>query len=155
MFDASDEQFGEAVELFKNTLAEPLERIIVQQRWPKAVVFTEFWGDKSFAGNHEPDDPKKLTVIDVSPHQRGILNPKQFLDLFEEFGPNYLGNIKWTSEFINNIKKSNVDGITFEGVVGKVFKKKELIMYKAKTQAWRNGVMKKFGEKEGKEIINS
>ncbi len=155
MFDASDDQFGEAVELFYNTIAEPLERIIVQQWWSKAVVFAEFLGDRSFAGNHEPDDPKRLVVIDVSPHQRGILGPKDFLNLFGEFGPNYLGHIKWTADFINSIRKNEVDGVTFEGVVGKALVKKELIMYKAKTQAWRNGVMKKFGKLKGQEILES
>lgn len=155
MFDETDDQFGDAYPLFFDTLAEPLERIVVDKRWPKVVVFAEYWGSGSFAGYHEEGDEKFLTVIDVSPHQKGILPPKEFLNLFGEFGPNYLGHIRWNADFIRKVEESKVDGITFEGVVGKALKKKEVIMYKAKTKAWRSRVMTRFGSSKGQEIINS
>ena len=31
----------------------------------EVIVFTEFLGDNSFAGSHEPNDVKKLILIDI------------------------------------------------------------------------------------------
>jgi hypothetical protein len=155
LFDESDIQFGAALPLFMETLAEPLEKIIRKQRWDKVVVFAEFWGKNSFAGYHVDDDPKLLTLIDVSPHRKGILPPKDFLDLFGEFGPHYLGHIKWSHDFVSKVRRGEVENITFEGVVGKTINKKRIVMYKAKSQAWYDRVMNRFGKEQGTLIVNS
>jgi hypothetical protein len=47
-----------------------------------------------------------------------------------------------------------VEGISFEGVVGKSGERHKLIMRKAKTQAWVDAVLARYGE-EGKRIIES
>jgi len=156
LFDETDKQFGEAIPLFMGTLAEPLEKIIRKQLWQKVVVFAEFWGKRSFAGYHVDKDPKFLTLIDVSPHQKSILSPREFIDLFGEFGPNYLGCFKWGPEFVRQVKCGEIEGITFEGVVGKaVVGKNKVVMYKTKTQAWYDKVFNKFGMEEAKQIVNS
>jgi len=154
LFDESDDQFGEALPLFYRELAEPLERICVDEKWQKVVVFAEFWGKESFAGYHIEKDPKFLTVIDVSPHQRGILPPREFLKLFEEFAPYYLGEFNWTLGFVERVKLNEIEGITFEGVVGKVGQRNQIVMYKAKTQQWIDKVKNRFADL-AQEIIDS
>jgi hypothetical protein len=159
MFDETDPIFGVAVLLFMERLSEPLERIAVDQRWQKVTVFAEFWGKGSFAGLHEPDDPKFLTVIDVSPHQQGILPPKKFLKHFEEFGPTYMGYLRWNKEFMEEVRNSvpgNINlPITFEGVVGKTIVKNNIVMFKAKTQVWIDKVRERYESQRAEEIIES
>jgi hypothetical protein len=154
LFDESDEIFGVAIPIFHNSLAEPLERTIRDQGWDNATVFVEFWGENSFAGCHKEQDEKFLTLIDVSIYKKGIINPKDFLKLFGEYGPEYLGLLKWNKSFIENVSNSNIDGITFEGVVGKVMINKRIVMVKAKTNAWKDKVREKFGDQADK-IIES
>jgi hypothetical protein len=155
LFDVTDPVFGEAIPLFHERLADPLEEIIVTQGWSKVVVFAEFWGARSFAGLHEPDDPKFLTVIDVSPHQKGILDPKEFVKLFGKYGPRYFGAVAWNQPYIALVKSGTITGISFEGVVGKAVRNKKMVMFKAKTQAWIDKVKRKYDEQKAKEIIES
>lgn len=106
-------------------------------------------------GGHDPKDEKHLTVIDVNPYKKGILPPDEFLKLFGEFGPNYLGNFAWDGDFIQEVKQGEVEGVTFEGVVGKRMDGKQLLMYKLKTQQWIDKVLEKFGTELGGKIIRS
>jgi hypothetical protein len=156
MFDETDPIFGVAVLLFMEQLSEQLERIVVNQRWQKVVVFAEFWGKESFAGLHVPEDEKFLTVIDASPLGKGILPPKEFLKYFEEFGPTYMGYLRWNKEFVESIRtRSNDLPITFEGVVGKTSVKNNIIMFKAKTQKWIDKVKERYESRQAQEIIDS
>ena len=154
LFDETDQIFGVAIPIFNERLADPLANISKLQGWQKVVGFVEFWGKQSFAGVHEPDDPKFLTVIDVSPHQKGILDPKLFVKLFGQFGPKYFGQLSWNQPFIKQVKAGELD-ITFEGVVGKAIHNKQIVMFKAKTQAWIDKVKSRYNEIKAKEIIES
>jgi len=154
LFDETDPQFGEAIPIFHRELAEPLAKICVDNRWEKVVVFAEFWGKESFAGYHVDGDPKRLTVFDVSIHRKGILPPREFLKVFGDFGPEYLGEFNWTPGFIDRVRQNEVAGVTFEGVVGKNIQKSRIVMYKAKTQQWIDKVKAKLPDK-AQEIISS
>jgi len=156
LFDETDEVFGGAIPLFKETLAGGIEKVARDERWDQVTVFMEFWGEKSFAGLHEPGDPKKLTLFDVNPYKKGILGPRQFLDLFDGLPiSRLLGRIKWTRGFVEEVRLGKIPNITFEGVVGKGGKGHDLVMAKAKTQAWTDKVMEKFGMLEGQKILVS
>lgn len=155
LFDESDPVFGMAIPLFHATLAEPISKVLIDQGWQSAIVFCEFWGENSFAGNHEPEDEKHLTIIDVNPYKKGILPPDKFVDLFGEFAPHYLGKIEWDGDFIQGVKSGEEGGVTFEGVVGKRMDGKQLLMYKLKTQQWIEKVLDKFGQEVGGKIIRS
>jgi hypothetical protein len=156
LFDESDEVFGIAVSLFMDTLAESIETIARQQKWKGVIAFAEFWGKNSFAGEHDPADQKYLTLFDINPFKKGIIGPEQFLDLFGSLSiPGFLGKIKWTRDFVQTVRAGSVEGITFEGVVGKAGEGHRLIMRKAKTRAWIDKVFEKFGTIEGEKIINS
>ena len=111
-------------------------------------MFAEWFGAKSFAGQHEEDDPKDIVIFDVNPHKKGFLSPKQFLDYFghlkvAEFV--YRGNLN--EMLIKSVKNSDFDYIDFrsscpiktvvpEGVVCKSGKGHGLWMCKIKSQNW-------------------
>jgi len=156
LFDQTDEVFGEAIPIFEKTLADPLDKVARKERWDILTVFAEFWGPGSFAGLHVPGEPKNLTLFDANPYKKGILGPRQFLDLFGDLGiPKFLGRQRWTRGFVERVRLGQVEGITFEGVVGKGGEGHDLVMAKAKTQAWLDRVMEKFGIEQGTKIINS
>lgn len=61
LFDESDQVFGAAIHIFNDTLAKPLEKIIVAQSWQKVVVFAEFWAQKVLRAITD------LTILNFSP----------------------------------------------------------------------------------------
>lgn len=138
LFDETDIQFGKAIGAFNETLSDPLSKICSKNRWESAVVFAEWHGPNSFAGNHCDDDLMKLTVFDVAPYKQGFLRPTEFRKTFEGVvdTPKYLGEYNWTKGFLERVLNNDIPGITFEGVVGKAESKGQAIMAKAKTSQW-------------------
>lgn len=156
LFDHTDPDFGLAIPLFQVGWQEDLTRVAVDNRWDHLVVFMEFWGPNSFAGKHDRDDMKTLTLFDACPNKRGLLGPKEFLDKFDHLRtPRFFGIHKWTRGFVDRIKTGEYKGITFEGVVGKGGSGHKLVMSKAKTQGWIDKVMSQYGEDEGRKIVES
>lgn len=156
LFDATDTSFGSAFPIFAERLAEPLERVARAQRWDRMIVFTEFWGPQSFAGLHEPNDPKRLTLFDVNPYKKGFLGPRDFLKLFDGLDiPAFLGVHRWTRGFVEQVRRNELPGITEEGVVGKAGEGHKLVMAKAKTQVWIDKVFARYGETAGSVIAFS
>ena len=84
LFDHTDEIFAEAIPLFQDTLGPELERRIkeIERGIQNAIVFTEFFGQNSFTGIHNPTDTKELRLFDVNLYKRGIMKPRQFLKNF-------------------------------------------------------------------------
>lgn len=152
LFDETDPLVGAALPLFRATLADDIEKVIRAQRWERAVIFAEYWGAGSVAGMHDPTDEMKLTLFDVAPHKADLLAPRRFLKLFGHLEvPAYLGEIRWTRDFVQRVRDGAIEGITFEGVVGKGDRQ---VRAKAKTQAWIDRVRAVYGE-EADAIINS
>lgn len=137
-----DSTFGRSVDLFREKYEDDLIRIFREQRYQKATVFLEFWGPKSFAGNHFDDDTQTVTLFDVAPHKMGILEPTDFLKLFGDLDiVKYFGCHKVGKEMEETIRSSQLEGVTFEGVVGKGKPKGKMkmpLMFKVKTRAWIN-----------------
>lgn len=156
LFDETDEVFGEAIKIFMESLTPGIDPVVKDQRWDGVTVFMEFWGPQSFAGQHIKEDPKQLTLFDVNPYKKGILGPREFLNLFGHlsYTPKYFGKMNWTRGFVERVRKGEFEGITFEGVVGKAGDGHKLIMAKAKTQAWIDKVHAQYGE-AGDKIVNS
>ena len=154
LFDETDEVFGTAIELWKNTSGAELEKVALTNKWKHLLAFAEFHGPNSFAGYHDPADPKQLTIFDIAVNKQGFLDPRDFLAYCGHLNiPRYLGKIHWTRDFVECVKKGEVEGITFEGVVGKTMKGKELLMSKAKTQKWLDAVHAKFDPKTAANLI--
>lgn len=60
LIDETAATYGEAVLIFKQQYQEWLEEFFKSEfkNEREIVVFGEFFGEKSFAGNHSTDDPK-------------------------------------------------------------------------------------------------
>ena len=158
LFDKSDLDFGPVIPLFMETISCKLEYLFKKNKVHKGIVFMEYWGDKSFAGRHQPDDPKRLTVFDACFDNRGFLSPQDFRKMFEGEvdTPKYLGHYNWTRGFVDAVFKGEIVDITFEGVVGKAKERGgELIMAKAKTQKWLDAIKTRFDAKTAETLINS
>jgi hypothetical protein len=143
--------------LFMETLAEPLAKIARDARWQSVVVFYEFWGQKSIAGLHFEGDPKFLTLFDAAPHKRGILGPNDFRKTFEDVVPTarYLDTVNWTRGYVDRVRRGDVEGITFEGVVAKSGERHQIVRAKAKTQRWIDRVIEVHGEMAGNRLVDS
>jgi len=157
LLDDSNPQLVEVPELFGRNLAEPLARIATKKRWEHLIVFYEFWGEQSIAGQHFQDDTKHVTLFDVAVNKKGILGPKDFRRFFDRdvATARFLGIHNFTRGFIHRVKNGEVEGITFEGVVAKAGEGHKLVRAKAKTKAWIEKVLEIHGSERGQKIINS
>lgn len=156
MIDHTHDQFGEAVTLFMNKYAEDLERKFKDdkdmRKQLRFVVFVEFLGENSFAGFHE-DEPHDVVLFDVNQHNKGILEPREFLKKFDDLHiPDLVYQGNYNKEFINAVKHNELEKHLKEGVVVKgsrLTKRKtqELIwMCKVKTHEWVKKVKERIGE---------
>ena len=159
LFDHTDPDFGLAIPMFLSLWQDKLNEIIKANRWDHLIVFMEFWGEHSFAGKHDKQDAKVLTLFDACPNKKGLLGPHEFRCTFGHLRiPRFLGIHKWTRGFVDRIRKGEDEispKITFEGVVGKGGSGHKLVMAKAKTQAWVDKVLSQYGPVEGKKIVDS
>jgi hypothetical protein len=167
LFDASDPDFGPAIGLFRERLAEPLARIATKARWQSLLVFTEYCGPHSFVGLTPPGDPMDLAVFDAAPDGGDLLGPSDFRRAFEDrvLTPAYLGSARWTRGLVERIRRGDLEGITFEGVVGKAEATTSdrragrdrfgLILAKAKTTAWIEKVRSLHDPETARRILES
>lgn len=142
--------------MFRTGFADEFAKLAVDSKWESAMVFCEFWGAKSFAGQHEEDDPKSLTPIDVAIYKKGLLSADEFVQHFEsKFDIGYLGTQTWDETFVQSVIDSTLPGMAFEGVIGKNGSGHKRLAIKLKSQAWKEKVLQNFGEIEGQKIIQS
>ena len=162
LFDQTDEVFGEAIPLWLNNHADHVAAVAKKQGWDNCVAFAEFWGSHSFAGEHLTGDHKFLTLFDVAAYKKGLLGPREYLDLFGNLGGSgthyitarFLGKYKWTRGFVEQVRCNQIPNVTCEGVVGKTMEGKRLIMAKAKTQLWLDKVKERYGA-NAEAVLNS
>lgn len=123
----------EAYPLFLSELADEL----AQKLDSPSICFTEFWGRNSFAGNHQPEDNKLLTLIDVQINN-DLLLPEEFLKLFGDLPQSarvvYQG--KFTGQFTQDVRMGKYS--VNEGVVCKGVLDGKLHMAKYKTEKYLN-----------------
>ena len=156
LLDETHAEFGIALEMFRSRFADEFAKLAVDSKWESAMVFCEFWGAKSFAGQHEEDDPKFLTPIDVAIYRKGLLSADEFVQHFEsKFDIGYLGTQTWDKPFVQSVIDSTLPGMAFEGVIGKNGSGHKRLAVKLKSKAWKEKVLQNFGEIEGQKIIQS
>ncbi len=142
---------GEAPDLVKSKYEKSLSDIFKKERFERVVCFFEFYGENSFAGNHQKEK-HDVVLFDLDVFKRGILNPSEFIKLTTNLDiPKiiYQGNIN--SDFVDKIKNSQMTGVTFEGVVCKsnlTDKHKQSIMFKVKSLSWLNKLKNYCGDNE-------
>jgi len=162
MFDASDPEYGPAIQLFEKKYAEPLAKAITDypdfKKPQEAMAFMEFFGPHSLAGWHDPaslrsiglevetNDPKDVVVFDVNIHKRGFAGPKDFIRAFEGLP---VAEVVWQGflldDFIEDVREGRIvegEGVVIKG--GKSFDH-SLWMAKIKTLAYLEKLKKHFG----------
>jgi len=154
MIDEKHPQFGKAVTLFLNKYDEGLSRIFTDNKQYREirnfVVFSEYFGEKSFAGYHETDDIMDIVLFDVSMFQKGWVKPKDFIDNFNHLGiPRLMYRGNFNKRLISDVKEGKFD--VKEGIMAKGLRRTkgdELVwMTKIKTQAWFDKLRWKLGDK--------
>ncbi len=149
LLDPNEQPLGEAVELINNTYAEKLDKIFRKERYERATAFFEFAGDNSFAGFHE-NEKHIVTLFDLHVYRKGILPPKEFIKLFGNKVeiPNIVYEGKANDNFIQAVRHSEVEGMTFEGVVckGGLDKQRRPVTFKIKSYAWLDKLKNRFAD---------
>lgn len=156
MMDHTHDQFGDSIRLFQETVApELLERLgeaYHLKKLERVTAFCEYFGPNSFAGWHDPVDPKELKLIDVAIYKQGLMGPKEFIDTFigAAFMPGvvYYGNLN--QPFIERVKNDTEQ--LNEGVVCKAQVGKQVLMTKIKTKRWLERLKAKF-PKEWEKLV--
>lgn len=145
---APDESpLGGAIELINDEYGVELSDRLKEERAESAVCYFEFFGENSFAGFHEEHDNFKVVLFDISIHKRGFLPPREFMDFawgLETPKLVYQGNAN--QPFVRAIREGTYHEVTFEGVVCKYVDRKQVKMFKVKSQAWLDRLKFKCGE---------
>lgn len=146
LIDETDLQFPDVKALFLMKYGAAIEECLTHsyKGLQKATVFMEYLGDNSFAGMHDPDDEKRLVLIDVNIHKKGIIGPKEFLENF--------GHLDFRARVIHvgNLNKEFIEAVRTdvfflnEGVVCKGGKGHKLWMCKIKTYDYLERLKKHF-----------
>lgn len=144
LLDDSSPILKRAPEIFDGTLSETLGQIYRNERWESCTTFLEFWGWNSFAGNHDSNESQFVSVFDIDVYKRGLLDPKEFIDITRPLAPIpggrsallYHGNAN--EQFVKSVKNGSLSGMTFEGVVCKASGRRpgQVTMFKVKSDAW-------------------
>lgn len=113
-FDENHPIYGSSIELFLEKYGDKLEEIFKRNKTFKNiknfVAFAEWFGAKSFAGNHKQYDKKDIVLFDVNPHKMGILGPVDFLKYFGHLDVAellYEGVI--TQQYVKNVKNETIE----------------------------------------------
>jgi hypothetical protein len=120
----------------KPRLNAVLQNCPTYQKNQEIKVFTEYLGERSFAGLHKPDDPKRLVLFDVEVDD-GMLGPDAFLDDFGALDAArvvYRGRL--TGAFLHDVRAGRfgvAEGVICKGGDGR---RGDLWMVKIKTDAY-------------------
>lgn len=130
--------FGDGVRTFNLLYRDKLRKILTQQ-FPdtrEAVVYSEFFGEHSFAGFHNELESKALIFFDLCLADRGLLSPAEFLTTFKDLPhPKVLFKGKITTgSFVSKLKEGQFK--VMEGAVCKGGKTGQVWMCKIKTNDW-------------------
>lgn len=139
LIDENSKPFSAAIPIIKEKFENDLAMVCQEQKWKDALFFFEFHGPSSFAGYHNFDEEMTVTLIDVNPYKRGIMEPATFIRTFKHLDiakPLFEGHIN--ESFFDKVKQSTLKGMTFEGVVckGRYETPGIPLMFKIKSQAW-------------------
>jgi hypothetical protein len=155
MIDRSYPEFGNGIDLFLNKYGDDLHRVFVNKysKVESFVVFCEYLGEKSFAGQHDINDIKDVVLFDVNQYKRGFIPPMEFIDNFGHLHiPKVIYQGRYGQDLINSVKLNQYK--LSEGVIVKGIEGKEIWMTKIKTNDWLERVRMVFGEKKLLEEVN-
>jgi hypothetical protein len=158
MINETDPIFGRACTIFKEKYGDDLDKVFKSEKLfngvQNVVAFAEFFGTKSFAGMHFPDDQTwDIVLFDLNLHKKGMLGPKEFIDNVGHLKVAeliYQGNMN--EELIESVRKETLDCESKydiktevpEGIVCKGGKGHNLWMCKIKTERYKSELRKRY-----------
>lgn len=144
MIDENHEQFGFAINLFKEKYEEQITHVFKGKEYRNTLsflCFAELIGTKSAFGQHEfNNDIFDVVLFDVSAYKKGLVPPKQFV---KDFGPLgiprvvYEGNLN--KELVQRVKSNEFglsEGVICKGVVQTKKGNDNIYYCKIKTDDW-------------------
>lgn len=149
LIDETTPYWSSVYELFMNTIADKLEIFCIKSKKDNIIIFSEFYGDNSFAGHHE-DEPHRLIPFDLyDMKNKSFLGPEQFI---EEIGalveiPRVLDKTTLDFELITNVRNGYYDvkeGVICKGLTRKGNFSGGVPMYKIKTMAYLDKLRDRF-----------
>lgn len=143
-FGSEHIQLIDAPNIFNDTLRDHLAKYFLDNssyRIKKIIVFTEFFGRNSFAGNHFISENHQLVIIDVMIDNK-LLPPIKFAKDFIDFNSaRVVYDGKYNGQFAEDIRNNRYflnEGVVVKGVVdGEVF------MTKIKTKEYLKRLTKR------------
>ncbi len=155
LIDRSNEFLGEAIDIFRNDFENILVSIFKKHfsTERELIVFGEFFGSQSFAGQHEDNDPKQIVLFDilVGHKNRHFLLPTDFIRIFSNEVNTakviYQGNL--TDGFITDVRKGVYqvnEGVVCKGLDRTGAFSGNVWMCKIKTYAYLNRLRERYGE---------
>lgn len=159
MMDRSYLEFGSGIDIFIEKYNEDLLRIFTDKykKVESFVVFGEYVGEGSFAGQHLPGK-KDVILFDVNQYKRGFIPPDEFIRNFGHLDiPRIIYEGPYTTDLIEDVK-SNIYNLN-EGVVVKGTSKSKksgesIWSVKIKTVEWIKKVENLFGMSKVIEELN-
>jgi RNA ligase len=138
--------------LFEATLAEPLDRVLRRGSClgdtPEVKAFTEFLGERSFAGMHVEGDRKCLILFDVELVGVGMLSPFDFVRVFAELPiARVVYQGRYTGQLAEDVRRGRFE--VAEGVVVKGVADGGPWRVKIKTLAYQERLKRSFAERWG------
>lgn len=157
LLDEKDTTFGSAITLFQQKYADDLSKIFKKDKIFRScdniIVFYEWYGAKSFSCLQYDYDPKNVVLFDVNPIKKGLLSPKEFLDIFGHLEVAELLDVrKFNNLLIQEVREGILDcrskfliaNQISEGVVCKGGSGHKLWMAKIKTNEYLNKLKELF-----------
>ena len=143
LFDESDIEFGEAIPLFLNKFGDEIPKVLKAKQYrgvDRCIVYCEFEGENSFAGWHEVNETQDLILIEVNPHKKGFVPPRQFVSDFGHLHiPKVVYEGNFNREFIQAVRNGEYpvkEGVVAKGIKPGTKAPHGLWMAKAKTAWW-------------------
>ena len=153
LIDEKEPILGKSIPLIVSGFEKELNDVFMSKGYESAICFFEFFGKNSFAGQHKEDDHHDVALIDVAPYKKGILPPKEFIDLCGHLRiPEVLHVGPVDASFLSSVRDGSLENMTFEGVVCKHLSKNGKLteMFKVKNDAWFKRLKEICGDDEGK-----
>jgi len=155
MIDEKCPYFGPAIGVFKNTQAEGLEKVFIDnanyRNVDNVIAFLEYFGPSSFGCYHDYTETFRLSLIDVEIPKKGFVLPSQFVKDFEHLDSApviYRG--PFDDQFIEDVKNNKFnlkEGIVAKGVSPcKGLPVHGLWMCKIKTRWWMQELKRRAQE---------
>jgi hypothetical protein len=108
----------------------------------EVIIFAEYLGPNSFAGQHIPKDEKQLIIFDVMVDGK-LIPPEQFIEDFKDFNiAKVVFQGKFSGQLFVDVRKNKFN--LKEGAVVKGVVSNDVYMAKIKTEAYLERLKKEY-----------